>query len=495
MKRKKIVVIGAGLGGLSTAALLAREGFPVTLLEKNDSPGGRARTFCADGFRFDMGPSWYLMPEVFQRFFEEFGKTPEDYYRLHRLDPSYRMVFGRDDVVDVSADLDQNHRLFGRLEKGGEAKFSKFLAQSRVLYDLSMSEFVYKEFRTLFDYFSPRVINAGVSPRVFGSMDSYVARYFKNDRARKLLEYSIVFLGGNPKKTPAMYSMLSHVDFNLGVWYPSGGLHSVVQALVSLCQELGVEMHLSCEVTGIDVQRGRVSGVRTVNGSCQADMVIVNSDYAHAETQLLAPQYQTFPRSYWKKKTIAPSAFILYLGLDQKIKNLQHHNIMVALDWKEHFQAIFDSPSWPDKPSYYVCVPSKTDPSVAPEGNENLFILVPVASGLEDPDGLRDAYADKMLRDLEANTGEELISHIVTRRIFSQRDFSSDYNAYQGTALGLAHTLGQTALFRPSHRSKAVQGLYYTGQYTHPGIGVPMTIISSTITRNIISRQHAGKRL
>ena len=490
MNRKKIVVVGAGLGGLSTAALLAKDDFQVTVLEKNDTPGGRARAFCESGFRFDMGPSWYLMPEVFQRFFQEFGKAPEDFYQLQRLDPSYRMVFGREDVVDVSADLEQNRRLFGELERDGEEKFSQFLSQSQVLYDLSMNEFVYKEFRNLLDYFSPKVMNAKVSPRVFGSMDSYVGRYFKSDKARKLLEYSIVFLGGNPKKTPAMYSMLSHVDFNLGVWYPQGGMHSLVQALVDLCRELGVEMHFGCEVTGINVQRGRVSSVRTNGGDHEADIAVVNADYAHAETELLPRQYQTFPKSYWEKKTIAPSAFILYLGLNRKLKNLEHHNIVVAHDWKEHFQAIFDAPSWPDQPSYYVCMPSKTDPTVAPKAHENLFVLVPVASGLEDPDEQRDAYSEKILRDLEAIIGEEIQPHIIVKRIFSQRDFASDYNAYRGTALGLAHTLGQSALFRPSHRSKAVRELFYTGQYTHPGIGVPMTIISSTITRNIVSGQH-----
>jgi phytoene desaturase len=323
---------------------------------------------------------------------------------------------------------------------------------------------------------------------VFEKLEAYTKRYFKNDRLRKKLEYSMVFLGGAPKNTPALYSLMSHVDFNLGVWYPMGGMGVVTQALEKLARDLGVEFKFETEVTKIVSENGNVSEVQTNKGNFKADVVVFNGDYHYAETTLLAKADQTYKQSYWDKRTVAPSGFIMFLGLNKKIKNLEHHTLFFDNDWQEHFDGIFEHPEWPEKPSYYVCAPSKTDPSVAPEGKEAVFILVPVAAGLEDSDELRESYAKKIITHLEELVGESIEDAVDVKRIYTQRDFYADYFAFKGTALGLSHTLLQTAIFRPHHRSKKVQNLFYTGQYTHPGIGMPMTLISSQIVAEQIKK-------
>jgi phytoene desaturase len=287
-----------------------------------------------------------------------------------------------------------------------------------------------------------------------------------------------------------MYALMSHVDFNLGVWYPMGGMGETSLAFHKLSEELGVKFRFGEEVRKVIVEKGIVKGVETGKGRIDADLVIMNADYPHAEMELLEKKSRTYDEKYWKKKAIAPSCVLMYLGIDKKIDNLEHHNLYLSDSWDEHFSSIFDKHEWPDNPSYYVCCPSKTDPSVAPEGKENLFFLVPVAPGLEDTDQVRERYYKTTLKHLEGLIGEKIMDHVVSKRIVTHRDFSSLYNAYKGTALGLAHTLKQTAVFRPGHRSKKVKNLYYTGQYTHPGIGVPMVIISSQILSKEILKDH-----
>ncbi len=385
--------------------------------------------------------------------------------------------------------MEKNLALFESIEPGSRERMVEYLRVAKYKYDVSMESFLYKEYKSVFDFFTPRLLKEGRSLHVFESFDRYVRRFFKEERLRKIVEYPVVFLGGNPKRTPALYSLLAHADYNLGVWYPIGGMHAVAQGMYKLGKGLGVTYKFDTPVTRVIVRDGKAVGVETPQGIIEADAVLMNADYAHAEMHLLEAKYQSYSAKYWARRTVAPSGFILYLGLKKRIKGLSHHNLFFANDWEEHFEQIFDRPAWPQNPSYYVSCPSKTDPTVAPLGTENLFVLVPVASGLADDDETREAYAKKIIEHLEGQLGESITSSIVVKKVFSQRDFKELFNAYKGTALGLAHTLFQSAVFRPKFRSKKVRGLYYAGQYTHPGIGVPMTIIAGEVVSNIIGEE------
>ncbi|MCF7799048.1 phytoene desaturase [Candidatus Woesearchaeota archaeon] len=487
--KKSVLLIGAGFGGLATACLLAKEGYKVTVIEQLDQPGGRARLYTEQGFSFDMGPSWYLMPDIFEKFFAQFGKRPEDYLTLTRLDPAYKMYFGKDDVVTIREDLATNKELFERYEKGAGEKLQTYLDAAQYQYQTAMSKFIYKNYTSLKDMLDPKLAKAGLRMRLFASLDKYASRYFSNDRLKKILEYTVVFLGGDPKNTPALYSLMSHVDFNLGVWYPKGGMNALAVALYDLAQELGVTFAFNTSAQHILVEEGKAKGVKTPKKIYKADIVVCNADYHHVEQQLLKPKYQSYTDKYWKSRTVAPSGFVMYLGLNKKIKGLEHHMLFLEEDWQEHFREIFEKPAWPQHPSFYVCCPSKTDKTVAPKGKENIFVLVPVAAGLEDDETKREAYADMILSRMEDVTGEQIKKHIIVQRLFAHNDFIKDYNAFQGTALGLAHTLRQTALFRPRMQNKKVKNLWFVGQYTHPGIGVPMVIIAAEILAQEVAKR------
>ena len=493
MKKKNVVVIGAGFGGLAVAALLSHAGFHVTVIEQNSQPGGRAGVLRAKGFTFDMGPSWYLMPEVFERFFAVFDKKPADYYTLKRLDPSYRMFFGKDDVPDIKAQLKDNLKLFDTIEKDGSKKFKRYFDQSKKLYEIAVQEFMYSDTDSFKSFFNKRVLKEGRGLPILEDMDSYAKKFFSSDKLRKIVEYTIVFLGGSPTLSPALFSMLTYVDFHLGVWYPMGGVGKVVQAMYMLGKSENVTFRFNTKVKKIEIRSGEASRVKTTKGDVDADIVISNADYPHTETTLLDKKYQTYNKSYWEKKTIAPSGFVLYLGLRKKLKNLHHHNLFLYHDWMNHFDSIFknkNTPTWPSDPSYYVCVPSKSFSIVAPTTYENVFILVPIAAGLHDSDRIRENYAQKIIKHLESIIGESIADSIEYKKIFSPRDFISRYNAYKGSALGLTHTLWQSAWFRPRHKSKKIKNLYYVGQYTHPGIGVPTSIISGHIVAKKVIEEY-----
>ncbi len=482
---KKVVVVGAGFGGLAVSALLAKKGFDVTLLEKNAEVGGRARVWLESGFSFDMGPSWYLMPEVFERFFSELDTKPSDLYSLVRLDPMYKVFHSTGDLLEMPARAGKIMEVFSNMEKDGHRKLKEYLALAEYQYDIAMEDFIYKEYERLSDFFTPALMTKGLKLHVFDKLDSRVRKFFSNELLVKILEYPVVFLGGDPKNTPALYSIMSYVDLKLGVWYPMGGLGAVVSAIRGVAEKNGVKIF-----TGQDVRKIEADRVVSSRAVFEADIFVVNADYPYSETNLLDKKHRTYPEKYWEKKTLAPSAFLIYLGIDKKLEGLRHHNLYFEENWFNHFDSIFRQPKWPEKPSYYVSCPSKTDPSVAPEGCENLFILVPVAPGLKDSDELREKYYLKIVSHLERLLGEDILSHVVFRKIFSQRDFIGEYNAYRGTALGLSHTLFQTAYFRPRHRSKKQSNHYYVGQYTHPGIGVPMSIISAQIVAGEVAKDH-----
>lgn len=487
---KKIVIIGSGFGGLSAAALLAKKGYQVTVLEKNETIGGKARAWKKDGFLFDMGPSWYLMPDIFERFFHQIGIHPKDDLKLKRLDPSYRIFFENKNTIDISSNLDRNYLLFDKLEKDGAQKLKKYLEIAEYQYKVSVEKFLYSEQSSLKDFLNAKLVFEGSKLHLFNSMEKFAKKFFTSDEALKILQYTIVFLGGDPKNTPAIYALMAHVDFNLGVWYPEGGMNAVAEKIAEKAKEFGVKIECSQEVKKIETKNGKAKKVITNQGEFEADIVIANADYHHVETKLLDSADRSYPEEYWQKKTMAPSAFIMYLGLNKKVKNIQHHTLVLAEDWKKHFREIFDNPQWPADPSYYVCAPSVTDNTVAPPNHENLFFLVPMASGIEDTDEIRKEYEKKIIAHFEKTIGEKIADSIIVKRNFAINDFQSEYNAYKGSALGLSHTLLQTAYFRPKMRSKKVENLFYAGQYTHPGIGVPMVIIASEIIADLIAEEY-----
>ena len=483
---KKVVIIGAGLSGLSSAALLGKEGFDVTVIEKHSVPGGVARVAREDGFVFDMGPTWYLMPEVFEHFFELFDKKISDYYELVELDPSYKVFFEGKGNVTLSRDREANKKVFDSFEPGGGEKLDRYLANSELKYSIAVNEFLYREFTSFFEFLNMRVLRDGLKLNIFRRLDSFMKKYFTSGEARKVLGFNTVFLGSSPYKTPALYSLMSHADLTQGVFYPLGGIGSMVEALHKLGEEQGVTYRFGENATKIDISEGgtegaRTTGVRTDKEFIPADIVLSSVDYHHTDTVLIDKTYANYPPKYWEKRVMAPSTFLIFLGLSKKVDNLIHHNFFFVDDWEGNFRMIFDERVWPEHPSYYVGVPSKTDSTLCPEGGETLFILVPVAPGLDDPDEFRERYAENILVHLEGLTGQDIRSHVTYKRIISHRDFIDGNNIYRGSSLGLAHTLFQTALLRPSHRSKKVSNLYYTGHYTQPGIGMPMQLIGSQL--------------
>lgn len=487
---KKVAVVGSGFGGLSAAALLAKKGCKVTLFEKNPLLGGRATVHREQGYMFDRGPSWYLMPEVFDRFFSELGKKTGDYLNLKRLDPMYKVFYEAEGELEVPANPKEIRELFGKLEGNGAEKLEKYLKQAQYKYDVAVKDFLYKDFYSVFDFFSPKIALEGTKLHMFESVDKYARRFFSSDKARKILEYTMVFLGGSPDNTPALYSIMSHVDLTLGVWYPIGGMVEIVNAMEKVCRELGIDIRKDEGVERIIVYDKNAKGVVTEKGEQEFDAVVVNADYAYAEMELLEKSAQSFDEKYWENRVMAPSALLFFLGVKGKVEGLQHHNLFLAKDWNSHFDDIFKDKKWPDNPSYYVCCPSKTDESVAPKGNENLFFLVPVAEGLKDGDVIREKMYEQVMSDFERRIGRRIRDKVEVKVLFSHRDFKREYNAYKGTALGLAHTLFQTAVFRLPHKSKKVKNLFYTGHYNHPGVGVPMVIISSHIVTEEVLKEH-----
>ena len=487
----EVVVVGGGFGGLSSACYLADAGADVRVIEKNEQLGGRASKLEADGFTFDMGPSWYLMPDVFERFFAYFGKEPSDYYELERLDPHYRIFFKDGDRLDVTGNNEEMRQKFESYEPGAAEAFDDYLATSEKHYETAMNKFVYEDRSRLRDWVDLDVMTAApIGLQLLGSMQGHVSDYFEHPKLQQIMQYTLVFLGGSPKNTPALYNMMSHVDFNLGVYYPDGGISAVVDGLVELGDQLGVEYETGSEVTEIS-RRKEGFLVETVDGDTyNPDDVVVNADYGHAEKELLPDHERQYDDDYWEKKTYAPSAYLMYMGVEGDVDPLSHHTLVLPTDWEPHFDDIFEEPEWPDEPAYYLCVPSETDPSVAPEGHSNLFVLVPIAPGLHDGEEIREEYREKILADIADSTGVDLRDRIVYEKQFSVSDFGDRYNATEGTALGLAHTLRQTALLRPNNRSSAVDGLYFTGSFTTPGVGVPMCLISGEHTAQRLIDDH-----
>jgi phytoene desaturase len=473
---ESVAVVGAGVGGLSAACHLADAGADVTVVERRDRLGGVAGRIERDGFRFDTGPSWYLMPEVFERFFDAFGRDPADYYSLTRLDPHYRVFWKDGDEAAVPADRAGQRALFESYEDGAGDALDAYLAEAAEAYEVGVEEFVYERRPRLRDWLDPGLLRAARGLTLLGSMDDHVRSYVAEPKLRQILEYTLVFLGGSPYNTPALYSLMSHVDLDRGVYYPDGGMASVVDGIARLARELGVTFETGTAATGIEpVADGIV--LATEAGGHTVDRVVSDVPPAYTERELLPPGTADHDPDYWSSLTYGPAAFMLYLGVEGTLDSLAHHTLVFPTDWRPHFESIFETPGWPADPAYYVNVPSRTDDGVAPDGHETVVVLVPIAPGLDDGPERRARYRERVLDDLADHAGVDLRDRIVVEESACVSEFAA-MGYPQGTALGLAHTLTQTGPFRPSHRSNAVPGLYYTGSFTDPGIGVPMVLVS-----------------
>lgn len=479
---KKIAVIGSGFAGISAASFLAKEGCDVTVFEKNDSIGGRARKFSAEGFTFDMGPSWYWMPDVFEGYFKAFNHKVEDFYKLKRLDPSYKVYFEDKKGVDIPADLSAFYALFEKIEKGSSVYLKQFLEEAAYKYEVGINDLVYKPGRSVKEFIDKRLMLGVFKLHVFKSISSYIRKHFKDSRLVQLLEFPVLFLGAKPQETPALYSLMNYADICLGTWYPEGGMHKIVEGMESVALEQGVKFKTSQTVQQITVENKKATGI-VVNGNFEAfDYVVGGADYHHVEQHLLEEKYRMYDEQYWDSRKLAPSSLIFYVGLNKKIENLRHHNLFFDESFDDHAKEIYDDPKWPSKPLFYVSCTSKTDPDAAPEGMENVFILIPVATNLEDNEADREKYFDMVMARMEKLTGEKIKENVVYKRSYAHQDFIKDYNSYKGNAYGLANTLKQTAILKPSIVNKKVNNLYYTGQLTVPGPGVPPSLISGQVT-------------
>ena len=478
---KKVVIIGSGFAGLSAASFMAKAGWDVTVLEKHDIPGGRARHQKVDGFTFDLGPSWYWMPDVFERYFAQFGKKVSDYYQLERLDPSYR-VYWKDAAVDIPADYDELKKLFNAIEAGSGERLDAFLKEAAYKYKVGIHKLVHKPGQSLSEFLDWELISGVFKLDVFNSMKTHVAKHFTNPKLRELMEFPVLFLGALPEKTPALYSLMNYADIKGGTWYPKGGFYMIVQGMYDVAVELGVQFRFKQNVQSVEVQNGIAKKVITETNSYAADVVIGAADYHHVETKLLEPKYRSYSDVYWDKRVMAPSALIFYVGLNKKLSNILHHSLFFDTSFDVHGKEIYTTKEWPTDPLFYVCAMSVSDDTVAPEGCENLFILIPVATGLEnDDEALRDHYFDMVINRMEKQSGQSIKDAVIYKRSFAHREFVSEYNAFKGNAYGLANTLLQTAILKPSCRSKKVSNLFYTGQLTVPGPGVPPSLISGEV--------------
>lgn len=487
---KKVIVIGSGFSGLSSAASLAKMGYDVTVLEKHGIPGGRARQYTtSDGFVFDMGPSWYWMPDVFEDFYQQFGHTTKDFYELERLDPSYAVYFKDKIKTDIPASKEELIAFFEKTESGSGNKLELFLKEAAYKYDVGIKKLVYKPSRSLFEFVDPKLLYGLIKMDVFNSLSSSVRKLFKSPKLIELLEFPVLFLGAKPQNIPALYSLMNYADMELGTWYPKGGMYKIVQAMFSIAQEQGAKFKFNHNVMSVEMSNNSITKVVTNQGTFEADVVVGSADYHHIDQHLLPKTHRNYSPEYWDKRVMAPSSLIFYLGINKKLQNLEHHNLFFDEDFTKHAEEIYDTPKWPNKPLFYVCAPSVTDKTVAPEGSENLFILVPTAPGLQDSEEHREQLFNQVIERLENLTNNTIKNNIVYKRSFAHSDFVNDYNAFKGNAYGLANTLMQTAILKPALKNKHIKNLFYTGQLTVPGPGVPPSIISGRVVASEIAKE------
>ncbi|MFV8340657.1 phytoene desaturase family protein [Flavobacterium sp. LB3P21] len=485
-KIKKITIIGSGFSALAASAYLAQSGHDVTVYEKNATIGGRARQLKREGFTFDMGPSWYWMPDVFERFFADFGKKTTDYYELIKLSPAYRVYYGIDDFISIADNLAEIIFAFEAIEKGSGKILNEFMAEAKSNYDIAIKDLVYRP---------------GVSPlelitmetamkvgQFFSNISKDVRKKFKNERLIQILEFPVLFLGAKPSDTPSFYSFMNYADFGLGTWHPKTGMFDVVRGMESLARELGVKFQTNSNIEKIIVENKTAVALQ-VNGEIIAsDLILSGADYHHTET-LLDQEHRAYSEKYWDSRVFAPSSLLFYVGFNKKIENISHHALFFDVDFYQHAKDIYDEPQWPKEPLFYANFPSVTDKTAAPEGMESGFFLVPLAPGINDTEALREEYFDKIINRFETLTQQSVKNNIIFKQSFCKNDFVSEYNSYKGNAYGMANTLLQTAFLRPKLKSKKVKNLYFTGQLTVPGPGVPPALISGKLVSELINKQ------
>ena len=484
--KKKIVIIGSGFSSLSAASYLAKKDFDVHVYEKNETLGGRARQLKKQGFTFDMGPSWYWMPDVFESFYNDFGKSTNDFYKLNRLDPGYQVVFGENEIIPIGDSLEKIYEVFEKEEAGSSQKLEKFIASAKDNYEIAIKDLVYRPGLSPLELVTTATIKK--VKYFLSNIKRDVYKEFKSPKLRQILQFPVLFLGAKPSNTPSFYNFMNFADFGLGTWHPENGMYSIVQGMVSLAESLGVTFHTQSPIEKITVDAsGKATGIKINGKQINADIVLSGADYHHSET-LLDPKYRVYSEAYWDKKVFAPSSLLFYIGLDKKVENLTHHTLFFDVDFDEHARVIYDHPEWPKNPLFYANFPSVSDPKMAPEGKEACFLLIPIAPGIEDTPELREKYLNIVIERLEKLTNQPIKKEMLFCESFCVKDFVKEYNSYKGNAYGLANTLLQTAFLRPKLKSKKVKNLFFTGQLTVPGPGVPPALISGKLVSELISK-------
>ena len=484
--KKKIVIIGSGFSSLSAASYLAKKDFDVHVYEKNETLGGRARQLKKQGFTFDMGPSWYWMPDVFESFYNDFGKSTNDFYKLNRLDPGYQVVFGENEIIPIGDSLEKIYEVFEKEEAGSSQKLEKFIASAKDNYEIAIKDLVYRPGLSPLELVTTATIKK--VKYFLSNIKRDVYKEFKSHKLRQILQFPVLFLGAKPSNTPSFYNFMNFADFGLGTWHPENGMYSIVQGMVSLAESLGVTFHTQSPIEKITVDAsGKATGIKINGEQINADIVLSGADYHHSET-LLDPKYRVYSEAYWDKKVFAPSSLLFYIGLDKKVENLAHHTLFFDVDFDEHARVIYDHPEWPKNPLFYANFPSVSDPKMAPEGKEACFLLIPIAPGIEDTPELREKYLNIVIERLEKLTNQPIKKEMLFCESFCVKDFVKEYNSYKGNAYGLANTLLQTAFLRPKLKSKKVKNLFFTGQLTVPGPGVPPALISGKLVSELISK-------
>ena len=489
--KNTITIIGSGFSSLAASCYLAKEGYKVTILEKNSTIGGRARQFIKDGFTFDIGPTWYWMPDVFEKFFADFGKKPADYYHLDKLNPAYVVYFDELDAIQIPDNLPAILEIFENQEKGSAKHLDEFLQNAKHNYDVAIKDLVYRPGISITELITPVTIKK--ANQFFTTIRKSVRKNIKDSRLQQIMEFPVLFLGAKPSNTPAFYSFMNYADFGLGTWHPKGGMYEVVKAMNLLAIELGVEIKTNQNVEKINVDNGVVKSVVSNGDTIYSDVVLSGADYHHTES-LLDEKYRGYSEKYWNSKIFAPSSLLFYVAFDKKIKNVSHHTLFFDTEFDVHAKAIYDDPKWPEKPLFYASFPSKTDETVAPEGKEAGIFLIPIAPGIEDTPEIREKYFNNIMERFETLTDQKVVNSIIFKESFCVKDFVKDYNSYKGNAYGLANILTQTAFLRPKIISKKVENLFFTGQLTVPGPGVPPSIISGKIVSDLIREKFNKKK-
>ncbi|MBQ4822651.1 phytoene desaturase family protein [Aquimarina sp. MMG016] len=484
---KKVVIIGSGFSSLSASCYLSQLGYDVTIYEKNSTIGGRANQLKKQGFTFDMGPSWYWMPDVFESFFNDFDFSTSDFYSLQKLNPAYKVFFKNNENISIADSMEKICDTFEQEEKGSADKLKEFINTARDNYEIAINNLVYRPGISAAELVTKDTITR--LGRFFSTISRDVRKDFKNEKLVKILEFPVLFLGAKPSNTPAFYSFMNYADFGLGTWHPKGGMYQVILGMEKLAKSLGVEIYTKTNVEKIIVEKKMSTGILVNSKRIDADIVLCGADYHHGES-LLDPEHRQYSEKYWSNKTFAPSSLLFYVGFDKKLKNINHHNLFFDTDFDTHTKDIYDNPKWPKEPLFYANFTSLTDSDTAPEGCENGFFLIPLAPGIEDTAELRETYFNKIITRFENLTDQNVQNNIIFKESFCVKDFIKEYNSYKGNAYGMANTLMQTAFLRPKLKSKKVKNLFFTGQLTVPGPGVPPSLISGKLVAGLIEDQY-----